>query len=66
MGTTIKNVAKKGLEAYLKGTQDLADKISERLPESMTNPRPRSGGMRGGRRGGASGREGRGGRRTGE
>lgn len=61
MGNKIKDVAKKGIEGYLKGTQKLADKITEVLPESMTKPAPRSGRGRSGRRGYGS-RTGRGGR----
>lgn len=35
-----KKIVKKGLDGYLKGTQTLADKISGKLPASMTTPKP--------------------------
>lgn len=59
MGKVIKKAAEKGINAYLKGTQALADKIESKLPESVR-------GSSDGRRGRGGGRRGRGGRRTGE
>ena len=58
LGTGIKNVAKKGIEGYLKGTQKMADKLVETFPALGTT----RGGGTSGRRGGR-GRTGRGGRR---
>lgn len=59
MGKAMKKAAVKGLKGYLKGTQDLADKISSKLPSSAR-------GSADGRVGRGGGRRGRGGKRTGE
>jgi hypothetical protein len=43
----VKNTAKRGLEGYLKVTNKMADKISEKLPSSMTERSYSSRGSRG-------------------
>ena len=64
MGDAIKNVAKKGIEGYLKGTQKLADKIDAAIPKGVKDTMKKYTQTRiRGRRG--RGRNGTGGTRTG-